>query len=181
MRANFIDILELLKLAKSLGPIVASKEGANSAYKNLTQSRLFASHNLNELSQTEAAELVSKTGIQEIDIGSPEFLGFYAAEPTAQQFGTKSLFNKNQPLPLLCKLSEIGQHSNLNYVQAVKNNEFAFHVLKIQGRFYKAQPEDLIELSILLLPDSIREMLKQFGMTDDTLRKMLASKLKGTY
>jgi hypothetical protein len=53
-------------------------------------------------------------------------------------------------------------------------------VLKIQGKFYKAQPEDLIELSTLLLPDSIREMLKQFGMTDDALRKMLASKLKGT-
>lgn len=202
MRTDFVDLLELLKLAKLLGSSDANnKEGIQSAHKTLSESKLFSGFNLDQLLGMKAnEEMVARVGMQEIDIGSPEFVDFDAAMPSmllssssscysSLSFGSKkknSLPSKQDMQPI-CKLSEIGQkkhddnddddnNNSPNFVQAIKDGEFAFYVLKVQDKYYKMTSENMVELSFLLLPDSLKEMLKKFGMSEIELRKMLSSK-----
>lgn len=176
-------------MARSLGSFAANEKGAKSAYKTLTESKLLSGFHLNQLSDMKTNEVIARTGMQEIDVGSPEFVDFYAAMPSmllSSSFDSKKTppLDNQETQTTICKLSEIGQdnnnddnnNNNLNYVQAIKDGEFAFYVLKIQGKFYKMTAENMVELSIFLLPDSLKEMLKQFGMSEIELRKMLASK-----
>lgn len=170
MRANFLDILDLFKFAKSLKSLTKANGVTSFSMPNLNQ----------QLSGTKAAELVTKIGLQEIDIMAVEYFGYFAFEVGTAYGNNISFFmskqvQKRQPI---CRLSEIASR-NLNYVQAIKNKEFAFYVLKIQERYYKLSPENVAEMSYLLLPDSVKETLKQFGMTESEIRRMIVAKSNG--
>jgi hypothetical protein len=100
-------------------------------------------------------DLVSRCGIEEIDINAPEYHNFIAFAPD-EQFEKitikkkEALITPESKLPI-CPLSQIAAR-DYRYVIVSEENAFRFVVQKMQGKYYKLTPKTMSKILFMDMP-----------------------------